>query len=392
MKKIKSQRFYDGITIISIIILIAIAGFIGRQQAESDLAPFLQEAMPSAKIIESSKGNYIAWADAAKTDFGGFLAIGSGEGYGGQMTLAVAADSLGLVTNMTIVSHKETGTFLRRVLSRDFLKQFHGKSFGDPFDLNDDIQGISGATYTCRAITQSIRRASRGIAASNLGFIVPEEPAPPVRFGLAEILLIILFLLGFLTRWLKLPYIKVIRWISMLTGLIFLGFIFNKPLTLTIINKFILGYWPQWQYDLFWYIMVVGILFVYTVSNKNPYCEWFCPFGAAQECLGMIGGAKNRVPDRFNRYLKWIPRVLAMGVILTAMITQNPSQASYEVFGAFFRLIGSNFLFGLLAVILVVSLFVRRPWCRYLCPLRPFSDFIRLIRRWIFGFTRSKAA
>ena len=46
-------------------------------------------------------------------------------------------------------------------------------------------------------------------------------------------------------------------------------------------------------------------------------------------------------------------------------------------------LIGSNFLFVLLGIVLVASLFIRRPWCSYLCPLRPVTDLIRLVRNWI---------
>jgi polyferredoxin len=37
----------------------------------------------------------------------------------------------------------------------------------------------------------------------------------------------------------------------------------------------------------------------------------------------------------------------------------------------------------LLGVVLIAALFIRRPWCSYLCPLRPVTDFIRLVRNWI---------
>ncbi|HDD62487.1 MAG: hypothetical protein DRI65_05905 [Chloroflexota bacterium] len=54
----------------------------------------------------------------------------------------------------------------------------------------------------------------------------------------------------------------------------------------------------QWQTNLYWYILVLGIIFVFSLDNKNPYCEWFCPFGAAQECMGSIGWAKVRSPGK----------------------------------------------------------------------------------------------
>jgi len=145
----------------------------------------------------------------------------------------------------------------------------------------------------------------------------------------------------------------------------------------------LLGFWPEWQLHLYWYLLLAGILFVFTADDKNPYCEWFCPFGAAQECLGIIGGAKGRTPQRYHNLLRWFQRALALSAIIIALLYRNPSISCYEVFGAFFRLIGSNFHFVLLGVVLIAALFLKRPWCRYLCPLRPVTDFIRLIRNWM---------
>ena len=88
-------------------------------------------------------------------------------------------------------------------------------------------------------------------------------------------------------------------------GLVVLGFLYNSPVTLAYITKLLLGYWPQWQTNLYWYFLIGGILFVFTVDNKNPYCQWICPFGAAQECMGVIGGARSRGSRRFATVLRW---------------------------------------------------------------------------------------
>ena len=199
------------------------------------------------------------------------------------------------------------------------------------------------------------------------------------------IVLLALFLFGLIARQKRFKPKKAARWISMLAGIGFLGFLLNKPFTLALINKILLGYWPKWQLELYWYILLGGIVFITLINNRNPYCDWFCPFGATQECLGIIGGAKNWISIRIQLYLRWLQRLIALSAILMALILRNPSVSSYEVFGAFFRLIGTNFLFILLAVVLIVSLFIRRPWCSYLCPLRPVTDFIKLLRNLTFG-------
>jgi polyferredoxin len=74
--------------------------------------------------------------------------------------------------------------------------------------------------------------------------------------------------------------------------------------------------------------------------------------------------------------------MLALAIILAALTAFNPGVFNYEVYGALFHLVGSDFLFILLAVILLTSLFIKRPWCRYLCPVRAVLDFLHLLRTW----------
>jgi polyferredoxin len=228
-----------------------------------------------------------------------------------------------------------------------------------------------------------VRQASRKIAVKNLEFPAIPEFSPRIQFGFPEAILIALFAFGIVGRMRRFKHKKAARWVSMLVGLAVLGFLYNTPLTIVWINKLLLGFWPQWQTHLYWYLLILGILFIFTIDNKNPYCDWFCPFGAAQECLSVVGGAKLRIPNRVHSLLRWLQRALALSAIVIALVFRNPGISSYEVFGVFFRLIGSNFLFVLLGIVLVASLFLRRPWCSYLCPLRPVTDFIRLIRNGI---------
>jgi hypothetical protein len=299
------------------------------------------------------------------------------------MKIAVAVSPEGVILGLAIVEQKETAAFLRRVFRSNLLDSLKGKSYSDPLALGEDVDGVTGATYSCRAITDSVRKVTRKIAARELGFSPPPETSPGVKFGFPEAMLIVLFGFGIVGRLRRFKYKKTARWASMLAGLAIFGFMYNMPLTIVWINRLLLGFWPNWQTHLYWFILIGGILFISTIDNKNPYCEWFCPFGATQECLGVVGGAKIRVPQRAHNLLRWGQRWLALAAIVIALLFRNPGISSYEVFGAFFRLIGSNFLFVLLGIVLVASLFIRRPWCSYLCPLRPVTDLIRLIRNWI---------
>jgi len=57
----------------------------------------------------------------------------------------------------------------------------------------------------------------------------------------------------------------------------------------------------------------------------------------------------------------WIQRSLAWGAILIVLLYRNPGINSYENFGTLFDLVSSNFLFGLLGISLITSLFIVHP-------------------------------
>ena len=363
--------------------LIVIAWLVGLSRSEADLEPFIQSAFPQAGFIEPIQGGiYIAWDNPKKDNLLGYVCPGSADGYGGELKAVVAVSTEGTVLGVVIVEHRETFSFFRRVLRSRLIDRLKDKSYEDPFVPGEDIDSITGATYSARALAEAVKNATRQVAVKALNLPAIEEPSPKVKFGTPEIVLLGLFLFGIVTRHQRVIPIKSARWVSMLVGIGFLGFLLNKPFILVLINKILLGYWPKWQLDLYWYILLGGIVFITLIDNRNPYCDWFCPFGATQECLGVIGGAKKRFSDRIHSSLRWFQRLIALGAILMALIFRNPSVSSYEVFGAFFRLIGTNFLFILLALVLIMSLFIRRPWCSYLCPLRPVTDFLKLMRNW----------
>jgi hypothetical protein len=326
---------------------------------------------------------YAAWVDSYENNLLGYVCLGTANGYGGPLTMAVASSNpQGEIVGLAIADHKETSAWMARVMESGLLESLVGKSYRDRFDLGEDIDGVTGATHTSTAIAEATREASRA-AAQILGLPVAHSPPPKVQFGVPEMALIALFAIGYFAHKRGFKYARQARWATMITGMVVLGFVYNLPLTLASVNKFLLGYWSPWQTDLYWYLLMGGMLFVFTVDNKNPYCQWFCPFGATQECLGLVGGAKIHSAGRYHRFLKWVQRGLAWSAIFLALLLLNPGISSYEIFGTFFDLVGSNLQYLLLGIALLASMFIKRPWCNYLCPLSPVMDLYRTFRIWI---------
>jgi uncharacterized protein with FMN-binding domain len=353
---------------LGVLVWFVVCWFIGSAGGRTDLGPFLQLAYPTAhNVVRIS--DELQRVEAADGSILGFLGVASASGYGGPLAVAVAVDPQGRASSLSVVRHRETPAFVERMKRASFLEQLAGRSYDDPIRLGDDVDGVSGATYTSLALTQSVRRAVSAAAEGPLDLSVPEDERKVV-FGVPELVLIGLFAVAVAQRRMRVKKSlrNQIRWATLLTGLVLIGFVYNSPFVLTHINMVLVGYWPEWRTHLYWYILIAGLLLFKAKDEWNVYCYDFCPFGAAQDVLGLIGGAKSR-KVRWSEVLLWVKRGLITVAISLALICRNPSFSSYEIFGTMFRLEGSNFQFALLAIIVFASMFYSRPWCQYLCPL-----------------------
>ena len=86
----------------------------------------------------------------------GWLVVDQVIGKSDAITYAVALDADGVVTGIDVLEYREThGSEIRLPAWR---KQFVGKTAHDPIRLDADIRNISGATLSCRHVTDGVRR------------------------------------------------------------------------------------------------------------------------------------------------------------------------------------------------------------------------------------------
>jgi len=149
VRKITSAQKWDRILALVAFIILVCAWFAGTFRAQADVQPFLKQALPEADHFTLGPGgNFAAWKDAKGEELIGYIAVGSGQGYGGDLHLAVALALDGSIEGLVVVDHKETTAFFGRVLRRGVLDDLKGKNYSDPFILNQDVDSVSGATYS----------------------------------------------------------------------------------------------------------------------------------------------------------------------------------------------------------------------------------------------------
>jgi Na+-transporting NADH:ubiquinone oxidoreductase subunit NqrC len=70
--------------------------------------------------------------------------------------IAVAISSGGQVLGIEVLQYRET--YGGEVRNPKWRAQFHGKTSASELKLDDDVRNISGATLSCRHITDGIKR------------------------------------------------------------------------------------------------------------------------------------------------------------------------------------------------------------------------------------------
>lgn len=96
------------------------------------------------------------WRVEDKTQKLGYFIIDHVIGKHKYITYGIALDADGRLKGIEILNFQES--YGGEVHTIQWRAQFIGKSLNDPLRLNTDIQNISGATLSCKNVTNGVRR------------------------------------------------------------------------------------------------------------------------------------------------------------------------------------------------------------------------------------------
>ena len=303
-----------------------------------------------------------------------YIGLATHSSYGGPLQVAVVVNNDEVIERVALVDTTDTTTYISRVLSKGVLSAFLGSPAGEL----PHVDAVSGATLSSTAITKGVERAVTHIRGST-----PVESNTPVpleelfRLGFITVLFIAAaFVSSKFFRWKK----KYARLSLLGIATIFLGFLWGMQPSLSTVVMFLTGVWFKGLASYTALGCLILALVVFLCTRKNIYCAMICPFGGIQEGLGRI---TNCPGPKKTVWMKWTSRVFALAAVCVALYFRSPSDAEYAPFGIAFSFIGSTLIFALAIIIVVASLFVRRPWCTLLCPAGPVFDYLAFMRRWL---------
>ena len=301
------------------------------------------------------------------------------QGYGGPVPLKIHIKD-GRVVAVEAEPNAESPDFFNR--AKELLNHWQNKSVDEA--LAEEVDAVSGATFSSRAI---IANMQRGLAyAKQHGQWGEDGSVGALGTSASPIVGSVSNSVGALET--SAP--PIVALIVVLLGAVVPLFYNNRRLHLVqlAVNVVVLGLWTGTfvSYTLFLRIFAGGVslsaigalaapllmlivALIYPLAGRSGhYCANICPFGSAQELAGKLSRRKLRITPRVLKLLS-VLRNLLWGVLMALLLTGTcTAWIDYELFTAFLYSSASVWVTVLAALFLVLSVWVPRPYCRFVCP------------------------
>lgn len=204
------------------------------------------------------------------------------------------------------------------------------------------------------------------------------------QIGVLSVALVILFVVIFiqdvLVRYPRLMH--GIRRVYLVFTVFFIGWYTLGQLSVVNVFTFVHALQGNFQWDLFLLDPMLFILWGFTAMTmllwgRGIFCGWLCPFGAAQELINELARKlKIRqfdLPFAVHERLWALKYVILLGLFAISLesLAEAEKYAEIEPFKTTFLLkFQRDWGYVFYAVfLLVINIFTRKVYCRYICPL-----------------------
>lgn len=279
-------------------------------------------------------------------------------GYGGTVPLEIYI-SKGVIDSVKALPNNESPRFFDRLYDKGLMTSWNGRTLEEASTLK--VDGVSGATYSSNAVIGNVRA---GVA---YAMNIKEHHPSLAEYRLSLIAALLVILAGAIIP-LFVKGNRRYRLIQQLLNVAVLGFWAGVFIDYAmLLNFFAHGLIFTLAGIVTVVLLIVGLL--YPVFNKpGHYCTWICPFGSLQELAGKVSKRKLKIGPRTLKALDTFRSVLWVVLLSFLFIGWGVQWIDYEIFTGFLVKSASLVVISVGAVFVILSVFVNRPFCRFVCP------------------------
>ena len=166
--RISQETLKRGIAVTTAAVVVCAALFVVLDRSKPDAVPVfsLGEYLPIGEllgtddyeVVDENGVRYFLVRDAegnpAQTAF-----VAEQGGFNGPIRLLISLDAEHRINSVSVLDHSEDPGLGELATRPEFLAQFAGLDKGSEFALGKDIQGVTGATISSRALVSGVQRA-----------------------------------------------------------------------------------------------------------------------------------------------------------------------------------------------------------------------------------------
>lgn len=295
------------------------------------------------------------------------------QGYGGPVALRIHIDKGGVVDNIEAEPNAETPDFFNH--AKTVMARWQGKTVDAA--MAEQVDAVTGATFSSRAIIENVHRglvyAKQHAALVNASGAADSADVQADAYlakgwTIGGVAALIVVLLGAVVPLL----FNNRRWhnVQLVLNVVVLGLWTGTFVSYTLLMRLFSGGVSIASLGVLAApLLTVVVAMFYPLAGKpGHYCAHLCPFGSAQELAGKLSRRKLHITSRLNKRLS-IFRNILWGVLMALMLTGTwTAWMDYELFTAFLYTSASAWVIVFALLFIVLSVWVPRPYCRYVCP------------------------
>ncbi len=279
-------------------------------------------------------------------------------GFGGRTPVQIFL-SEDLIERVELLPNAETPSYVRSIVESGMLSAWNGMTLPEAAEAH--VDAISGATFTSVAIAENVRLTAQHVAS-----VDAERRAVPNWLNAKTIIALLVVLSGAIFTLVR-PKRKIFEVAQLTLNVVVLGFWCGSFLSLAQLTS-----WAANGVNLSMSLISIALLAVVVLmpllDRKGSYCHIHCPLGSAQALLGKLPVKRLKLSPKINKALGQVRNYVLIALIFTMWAGVAADLVNYELFSLFMLGAASTVVLVLGAIFLLLSIFIPKPYCRFVCP------------------------